>query len=118
MALSSDPNSTTSTVEARISSATDRDYYNITVDNPAEQILFALQYEPNWAKHSKGVNGSEFNQVWRVSMLRLQLQCLQAGVHMHSDSQADNEWATRQEFAVTVPAAGEKTAAAKQLLAT
>jgi hypothetical protein len=98
----SSPGLTTTTTKGKISSADDRDYYNVTAGMGDLKVVST--YEPNWSKRSITLNGSEFSQSWRISNLRLQLQFVQQGVEVVPGPV--NEWSTQQEFAVTLPEAG------------
>ncbi|KAF6263802.1 hypothetical protein COO60DRAFT_344392 [Scenedesmus sp. NREL 46B-D3] len=105
----STPGLTTTTITAKTSSTSDRDYYIVTAGaQPGRQQLdMGITYEPNWSKHSVALNGSEFTQSWRVSNLRLQLQFAQQEVQVTPG--LVTEWSTRQDFAVALPAAGSYT---------
>jgi hypothetical protein len=102
----SNPALAVTSFRGRISSSDDRDYYNVTADAaPGSQNLnVVITYEPNWSKRSLALDGSEFNQSWRISNLRLQLQFAQQGVEVMPG--LVNEWSTQQEFAVILPEAG------------
>jgi hypothetical protein len=103
----STPGFVTTTIKGRISSADDRDYYNVTANTATDRrqkLKVVITYQPNWSKRSVALDGSDFSQSWRISNLRLQLRFEQQEVEVLPGPV--NEWSTQQEFAVTLPAAG------------
>ncbi|WIA41217.1 hypothetical protein OEZ86_004832 [Tetradesmus obliquus] len=99
-------------VAARCSTATDRDYYSVTIDAATPTtVLVTIAYSPTLLilRPTNASSQSYVRQSTRRSSLRLELQAETNGLRVERNGPSVNEWSDKHHYKLTAPGVGTYT---------